>query len=172
MHSVYLAGLGGEGGSQNEHGTPRQRALTMAVLIEAISVVIRMDRLTPFGSWEAFRNIVPNTTLCADTELVRVGFTSPAEVRKFVEVLESYGLKFSETGPAEDIVICDQQKGFTTHCAWAEFGFIDLDNDPKKRTAAARLSDSSVNTIATPIGWSWDQSLTRDFIFWEDGSAN
>ena len=144
----------------------------MAVLIEAISVVIRMDRLTPFESWEAFKSIVPNKTLCADTELARVGFTSPAEVGEFVEALRSYGLKFSETGSAEDIVICDQQKGFTTHCAWAEFGFIDLDNDPKKRTAVARLLGSTVDTVATPIGWSWDQSLTRDFIFWEYGSAN
>lgn len=47
----------------------------MAVLIEANSVVIRADRLlSVIGSWEAFKQQIPNRTLCADGELVRVGF--------------------------------------------------------------------------------------------------
>lgn len=137
----------------------------MAVLVEAISVVIRADRLDPFGTWEAFTAIVPNETLCADNELVRVGFTSPLEARAFVDVLRSHGLRFSETGPAEDIVICDQQRGFTTECPWAEFGSIDYDRDPNRPTACARLKGSTVRQIVTPIGWTWERSLTREFLF-------
>lgn len=137
----------------------------MAVLVEGISVLIRVDRLDPFGTWEAFKAIVPNETLCADNELVRVGFMSPEEARNFVDVLRSHGLRFSEAGPAEDIVICDQQRGFTTECGWAEFGSIDVGGDPNKPTACARLRGSTVRQMVTPIGWAWENSLTREFLF-------
>ena len=51
----------------------------MAVLVEGISAIVRADRLEGFETWEAFKEIVPNGTLCADGELVRVGFMSPDE---------------------------------------------------------------------------------------------
>jgi hypothetical protein len=53
----------------------------MAVLIEAISVVIRADTLLKKfpGGWGAFKLIVPNQTLCADNEIVRVGFMAPQD---------------------------------------------------------------------------------------------
>lgn len=137
----------------------------MAVLVEGISVLIRADRLDPFGTWEAFKAIVPNETLCADNELVRVGFMSPAEARCFVDVLRSHGLRFSETGPAEDIVICDQQRGFSTECNWAEIGSVDLGEDQSKPTACARLKGSTVTELVTPVGWTWENSLTREFLF-------
>jgi hypothetical protein len=46
----------------------------MSVLIEAISVVMRADELLKKfpGGWDAFKGIVPNQTLCADNEIVRV----------------------------------------------------------------------------------------------------
>jgi hypothetical protein len=137
----------------------------VAVLVEAISVIIRADRLDPFGGWEAFKAIVPNDTLCADNELVRVGFMSPTEVRRFVEVLRSHGLAYAETGPAQDIVIADQQRGFTTPCNWAEFGHINWENDPKQRVAAARMSGSRIKQVLTPDGWTYGQSLSREYCF-------
>ena len=43
----------------------------MAVLCEAISVVVRADcALAAFGSFEAFKRIVPNQTLVSDNELM------------------------------------------------------------------------------------------------------
>ncbi len=49
----------------------------MAVLVEGLSVIIRADCLQNFETWDAFKEIVPNETMCADGELVRVGFMSP-----------------------------------------------------------------------------------------------
>ena len=48
----------------------------MPVLTEGTSVVIRADRLIEKfpGGWDEFKKGVPNKTLCADNELVRVGF--------------------------------------------------------------------------------------------------
>jgi len=51
----------------------------MAVLIEGTSVVIRLEaihRQFP-GGWQAFKLAAPNKTLCADNELIRVGFMQP-----------------------------------------------------------------------------------------------
>ena len=68
----------------------------MAVLIEAISVVVRADVLLQKfpGGWEAFKSIIPNQTLCADNEIVRVGFMSPQDVESFVKKLQDAGLEF------------------------------------------------------------------------------
>lgn len=54
----------------------------MAVLIEAISVVVRKDAIEKRfpGGWDSFLDEIPNNTLCTDGELVRVGFMSPQDV--------------------------------------------------------------------------------------------
>jgi hypothetical protein len=48
----------------------------MAILVEGISVVIRAEAVIHRypGGWERFRDDCPNDTLCADGELIRVGF--------------------------------------------------------------------------------------------------
>jgi hypothetical protein len=57
----------------------------MAVLIEAISVFVRVDAIRErySGGWEAFREAVPNQTLCCDDELARIGFMNPADVERY-----------------------------------------------------------------------------------------
>lgn len=137
----------------------------MAVLVEGISVIIRADCLQNFETWDAFKEIIPNGTLCADGELVRVGFMSPDGVQAFVETLKSHGLRFNDDGPAIDIVIADQQHGFTSSCDWAEFGHVDWENDPGKPVAAARLLESRVRQVLTPDGWIYNKSLTQEFGF-------
>ena len=48
------------------------------------------------GGWVKFQNDVPNSTMCTDGELVRVGFMSPTGVQEYVESLEIGGLQFQE----------------------------------------------------------------------------
>jgi len=138
----------------------------MAVLIEAISVVIKADALLSAfsGDWEAFKRIVPNKTLCADNELVRVGFMTPDDVQAFIEKLETYGLCFRKDGKALDIAVVDQQRGLTTECSWAEFGHVNIGNG-KQRVAACRLIGSTLNQAATPPGWESENSLSAAFSF-------
>lgn len=143
----------------------------MAVLVEGISVIIRADCLQNFETWDAFKEIVPNGTLCADGELVRVGFMSPDGVQAFLETLKSHGLRFNDDGPAIDIVIADQQHGFTSACDWADFGHIDWENDPEKPVAAARFLGSRVRQVLTPDGWIYDRSLTQEFGFIPNASS-
>lgn len=139
----------------------------MAVLIEAISVVMRADALLRRfgGDWEAFKRSVPNGTLCADGELVRVGFMHPADVREYVRMLEPRGLRYLEGGKAQDIVVVDQRSGPLTACDWVEFGHVNLGNDPDRRVAACRLVGSTIDTVATPDGWTFASSLSKSFRF-------
>jgi hypothetical protein len=139
----------------------------MAVLLEAISVVIRCNRLLAAFSndWEAFTRIVPNRTLCADDELVRVGFMVPDDAKVFVNTLEQRGLSYLVDGIARDLVVVDQQRGPLARCDWLEFSHVDLAGDPKKRIAACRLSDSSQSMIFMPEGWVFEGSLSSSFGF-------
>ena len=77
----------------------------MAVLVEAISVVVRRVAIEErfHGGWREFEAAVPNGTLCADKELARVGFMTPPDVEAFVSHLEMSGLTFARNGQAVDI---------------------------------------------------------------------
>lgn len=146
----------------------------MAVLVEAISVVVRVaaihDRFP--GGWTAFRDGAPNATLCCDNELARVGFMTPVDVEAFVRSLETIGILHLRDGASVDIVVMDQQRGPTATCAWAEFGQVNLDGDPRKRVAAARLVGSVENRLSTPPGWTWEMSLSRSFGFAPKGQED
>ena len=73
----------------------------MTVLVEGISVVVRASALDRYpGGWSAFKAAVPNQTLCADGELIRVGFMHPADVQAYVSELEQLGLRYLVDGSA------------------------------------------------------------------------
>ena len=139
----------------------------MAVLAEGISVVIRADRLLQLfeNDWDAFKAIVPNQTLCADNELVRVGFMVAADVKAFVDGLAAHGLIYVAEGAAQDLAVVDQMRGPLVRCDWIEFGQIELDGDPKQRVAACRLVGSTQSVVITPEGWSFEKSLSSSFGF-------
>lgn len=139
----------------------------MAVLVESISVVIRADALlTKFpGGWEGFKRIVPNQTLCADNELVRVGFMTPTDVEPFINKLQKAGLVFLNNGEAVEIVVADQMRGFTSKCNWAEFGRVNMDRKDRQEVAACRLVGSRVMQVVTPPGWQFEGSLSQKFGF-------
>ena len=108
----------------------------MAVLIEAISVVVRADTLVRRfpGGWEGFKEQVPNNTLCADNEIVRVGFMSPEDVDSFINLLQRADLIYLNNGRAIDIAVADQLHGLGAPCSWLEFGHVDMGGNPKRES--------------------------------------
>lgn len=139
----------------------------MAVLIEALSVVIKrtvIEDKFPEG-WEGFVSDVPNGSLCADDELVRVGFMSPDDVETYIKHIEQHGIHYLDDGVAQDAVVADQRTGFLAPCDWAEFGHIDFDGDSEMKVAACRASGSTLMTILTPDGWKYEGSLSQTFSF-------
>jgi len=138
----------------------------MAVLIEGISVVIRAEVLLkkfPDG-WDGFKKIVPNETLCADNEVVRIGFMMPQDVELFVKKLERNGLVFLKGGQAIDLAVVDQIRGPTSKCDWLEFGHVNIgENGPK--VAVCRLTGSKITEMVTPGDWEYEKSISSSFGF-------
>jgi hypothetical protein len=142
----------------------------MAVLCEAISVVVRAERaLAAFGSFEAYKAIIPNETLVADNELMRVGFMVPDDVKAFVDLLERNGLQYLRDGKAVDVVVVDQMHGPAVSCDWLEYGKVSLSGSD---VSAARLKGSSSTQLFTPDGWRLEGSLSQTFGFVPSGSED
>jgi len=149
----------------------------MAVLVEAISVIIRrdsIDRKLP-GGWDAFEAAVPNATLCSDNAIARVGFMAPDDVRRFIERLCTLGLTFIAEGRAVDMAVVDQQRGLTTDCDWLEFGRLSFGKEGGEvaacwlfegaRIAAGIHVHGRSMELATPAGWDFEGSLSQRFGF-------
>lgn len=136
----------------------------MAVLIEAISVIVRISAIQDRypGGWEAFRDAAPNQTLCADNRMARVGFMSPVDVESFVKELEKKGLVYLEGGESIDIAVADQQRGFTCKCNWADCGSVNIDGNNIK--ACQAVGDDSFQ-LMTPDGWKYEGSLSQTYAF-------
>ncbi len=145
----------------------------MAVPIEAISVVIRAEALLAAfdEDWEAFVAVAPNRTLCADGELVRVGFMTPDDVQAFVALLEGRGLVYVRDGRAVDLNVVDQQRGPMTPCDWLECGHMH-DREKQQNVAACRLIGGEAEELVVPPGWDYAHSLSRSFGFVPDGSED
>ena len=110
----------------------------MAVLCEAISVVIRRDSINTYfrGGWDKFFEAIPNQTFCTDGELIRIGFLNPNEVKLFVDAIVDSGLQFqadkkilglfTKSRKINDIIIVDQHQGPLAPCSWVEFGKVKV----------------------------------------------
>jgi hypothetical protein len=104
----------------------------MAVLCEAISVIVRRDSIDRYyeGGWSAFVHDLPHQKMCTDEELVSVGFWDPASVETYIRGLESKGLQFDpkkhmfavfdQSRAINDIAVIDQRDGLTRPCEWIE----------------------------------------------------
>ena len=138
----------------------------MAVLVEAISVIVLREAIARRydGGWPGFVADAVNGTLCADSEIARLGFMHPQDVGSYVAHLERHGFAFlGPTGAAVDIVVVDQREGPTTPCPWIEFFHQELPNGGK--VAAARLLSSQENRLFCPEGWTFEHSLSREHSF-------
>jgi len=133
----------------------------MAVLIEAISVIIRADALREKfpGGLDAFMTIIPNRTFCFDGELARVGFMTPQDVNTFVTQLEQAGLEFVHAGKTVDFAVVDQHQGLTAPCDWLEFGRVAVNAKGDKITACL-LATGQATKIHIPEGWKFEGSLS------------
>lgn len=149
----------------------------MAVLVEAISVVVRREPIDRsfVGGWPAFVSCVPNATLCTDSQLARVGFMDPNAVEGFVQKLQSGGLVFRRADKCVDIVVVDQHRGPTTPCEWLEFARIPFDKtggkvalcwlfEGPRRGSGIHLPGRKMD-FATPEGWTFEESLSTEFSF-------
>src|SRR5262249_5919117 len=121
----------------------------MAVLIEAVSVVVKVAALDQqfAGGWDAFKDLIPRGTSCVDGQLIRLGFMPPAAAASFVDGLSQNGLTQMDNGKAVDLVIVDQQNGPTTPCDSIEFGTVSVRG---ATVAACRMTGDETRQLFTP----------------------
>jgi Tetratricopeptide repeat len=140
----------------------------MAVLIEAINVVIQLETLRqryPRGI-EAYQDACPNRSYCADDHLARVGFLQPAEMESFAGKLEELGLIAIKDGACADFAIVDQVQGPIAPCDWFEWGrHADGFN-------LCWLAGTQPGTVVVPQGWTLEDSLNLDAIVPRDTSRD
>ena len=149
----------------------------MAVLIEGISVVVKRSSIDQLfaGGWESFVEAVPNSTLCVDAHLARVGFLSPQETETFVQRLVSKALTFVADGRCVDIAVVDQMRGPTMSVDWLEYAQILFGKDGGKvaacwlfegpRVVAGIQMPGKRLDLATLSGWTYENSLSARFRF-------
>jgi hypothetical protein len=138
----------------------------MAVLVEGISVVVRVDAINDrlSGGWTQFLELVPNSTLCSDGTLVRVGFMVPHDAGRFVNELETRGLSFFDGRKAVDLVILDQTEGPTCDCDWIKYARLDY-SLPGETIGACQMVGTDWSDVAVPQGWVYTSSLSNCFGF-------
>lgn len=132
----------------------------MAVLIEAISVVIQAQVLEAKfpGGAVAYERECPNATYCRDEYLTRIGFMTPPDVSRFLSNLQAVGLIFLENDQAQDIVVVDQLRGPTAPCDWFAGG------RHLGGFSMGWLNGTSPGPLAAPLGWSPSQSQRLTFV--------
>lgn len=131
----------------------------MAVLVEAISVIVRRPAIAERfrGGWPEFLDAIPNSTGCFDDDLVRVGFMTPADVGAFVSMLEAGGLTYRKSGEAFDLAVVDQLRGPAIPAPWLHVGQI---KQGENHFVAAALAGQQPTHIAVPPGWKFEGSLS------------
>lgn len=141
----------------------------MAVLIEALSVVIRCEAIVKkySGGVDAFMAALPNKTLCSDGELACVNFMVPKDVQTYVEYLTGNGLTFKQSDKAIDIVVVDQQRGMTTLCDWVDFGETDWNNNPDQPISVCCAKPTKLNNVVVPEGWDYEKSLSVNYKYFD-----
>ena len=140
----------------------------MAVLIEAINVVVKIQTLSERfpGGIEGFQDACPNRSFCADDHLARVGFLQPAEMEAFANKLEELGLTGIKDGQCVDFAVIDQVQGPIAPCAWFEWGrHADGFN-------LGWLAGTKPGTVVVPQGWTLEDSLNIDPIMPRDPSRD
>jgi hypothetical protein len=132
----------------------------MAVLIEALSVVVRIFSLEAKfpGGARAYERACPNATFCRDEHITRVGFMVPADVEGFVSGLRALGLKFIKDDVAQEIVVVDQFTGPTAPCTWFAGG------RHVEGYSMGWLQGSAPGPLSAPAGWTPAQSRHLKFV--------
>jgi len=133
----------------------------MSVLLEAFSVLVRFTSVVGKyeGGCEQFIRDVPNSTVCGDGEILRVGFMILTDLTGYIDLLKRRGLTHLDSnGQAVDVVVVDARSGPREPCNWLQFGSADLQKTgseglEKASIIWARLKGGQSERIMFPRGW-------------------
>src|SRR5262249_9436378 len=116
-----------------------------------------------------------------DDFLVRVGFMDSRDMRAYIGFLESRGLAFLRDNEAVDATIVSQRCEVATKCGWIGLR-VRMGGSPPGRILICSFHDKALRVaglepdprtepVATPKGWSYERSLSREFGYTPEGQA-
>jgi len=142
----------------------------MAVLIEAYSVVIRLETIADKypGGVDQYIKDCPNQTFCMDDEIARVGFMHGADAHDFIGSLERCGFRCVVDDEYDEVVLVDQFRGIDIPCEWLEYGrLVIFEGD--LRIAICMINGNTVDSVAFPAGWVYEHSLSKQAMVIDSG---
>lgn len=134
----------------------------MAVLIEAISVIVRRDTIEEKypGGLDQYIKDCPNRSLCMDGEIVRVGFMTPKDTYAFTENLELFGFRCVTDEQFDEIAVADHIGGFALPVEWLQL--LDLKIfEGNQKFMVCKIKGSAIGDVAFPVGWNYETSLSK-----------
>jgi hypothetical protein len=144
--------------------TNLDRVARMSVLVEANSIIVRVqaihDRFN--GGVAAFADDVPNSTLCSDGEIARVGFMNPNDGSDYIDSLVGFGLIFKRGEKCEDIGVAIQGEGLALPCDWLDYRTIEI--AAGQTVCAVWMMGSAGRQAFCPERWSYERSLSRQYL--------
>lgn len=136
------------------------RFTDMSVLVEAFSVVIRKASLESsypggLGGFLArtMRHSAEHRYICMDQHLVCMSFFSPDAAERAIVPLVNAGMIDVIDDEFISVAIVDQRYGPTLLCRWLSW------KRNQDGFTSAWLAGKTVGDLATPDGWTPDQSL-------------
>lgn len=129
----------------------------MPVLVEAINVILRNETIAEKypGGMGNFWIDSPNSSLCADDCVTRIGFIGWEMLRGFIDRLVEVGFVFVGDGEFIEIAIVDQADGLLRPCRWLNVG-----DHPDGFRYTAMCGDLS-EVIEKPLDWRFEDSITE-----------
>jgi hypothetical protein len=114
------------------------------------------------GGWAAFADDVPNSTLCSDGEIARVGFMNPNDGSDYIDRLVSFGLVFKRGEQCADIGVALQGEGLALPCDWLDYGTIEI--APGQTVCTVWMKGSDNRQVYCPERWNFERSLSRQYV--------
>jgi len=129
----------------------------MSVLVECLNVIVRRSEIESRypGGLAGYAAACPNATLCADSNLVRVGFMDKADIGEFcLRVLSRAGLASSPSGRPEDVEIPDDSVAIVEadHGPWHPRAWLSYQCGDDG-VCRCWLSAALPGDMAVPDGW-------------------
>lgn len=134
----------------------------MAVLIEAVCVVVRRDAIEAriVGGWSAFGDAVPAGAFCYDDEIASVGFMADEDAETFVGHLRSLGLRVTGEDGERDVCVVDQLGRTGEPPPWLVTSRLALEEIGGEITIAF-LNGTQESRVVMPGGWTYKGSVSE-----------
>jgi hypothetical protein len=128
----------------------------MAVIIEAFSIIIRNSTIEAEfpGALDGYRKACPNTSLCTDGELCRVGFMTEPEISDYLRFLSENGIPVCDKNGRAQIAYVDHDGKILWECDWIQI--VEIEG-----ILSAVLTGTEVNKLVAPAGWRPGSSLFK-----------